>query len=41
MQKLGEAIARKTDRSTKMQFNREDERILSEAPNIFSLIVLH
>lgn len=41
MQKLGEALASKTGRLTKMQFTRKDERILSEVSNIFLLVVLH
>jgi len=41
VQKLGEGIAGKTGKLTKMQFTRKDEKILSEVSNIFSLIVLH
>lgn len=41
MQKLGEALASKTGRLTKMQFTRKDERILSEVSDIFLLVVLH
>lgn len=41
MQKLGEDIARKTDRLTKMKFTRKGKWILGEVSDIILLIVLH